>query len=241
MTITYDSSGTPSQITYPNGRSLFYGYDKGRRTYLATDTGYNITYHYDNNENHVTQIRLSNGTNDPIVVVEFLYYASGKLYKKLLGNQQYTIYKYEGLKNRLSEMNTFTSNDILLSSYSYQYDDGGRIVTVKSLDEILNYTYDGSGQLTGWTKSNGESVLFTYDSNGNRISEVINGVKAMYQTNAMNQYIQYNETDSFAFDQNGNLKQKTTKDEIQYLSFNSESRLVETQQDILRCQYDVLL
>ena len=234
VTIAYDSSGAPSQINYPNGRTLDYGYENGRRIYLATDSGYNITYNYDTSGSYVTQIVLSNGTAAPVTVVEFLYYASGRVSRKTLGNRQYTTYKYQGVKNRLSEMNTYTSYDILLSSYLYQYDNEGRIVAVTTLDGTLNYTYDGTGQLTGWTNSNGETVLFTYDSNGNRISEVINGVNATYQTNAMNQYLQFNETDSFVFDQNGNLQKKTTKDGTQLFSFSSESRLLLTQQGTIR-------
>lgn len=241
VNITYDSSGAPIQIAYPNGHKIGYSYDSGRRTSMSIDDGYSITYQYDTSGTHVTQINLLNGTSTSFILVQFSYYSSGKIQRKTLGNQQYTTYKYMGLKGRLSEMNTFTSNDHLLSSYIYQYDDEGRVVSVITLSGTFNYSYDGIGQLTGWTNPSGETTLFTYDGNGNRVSEVTNGVKATYVANVLNQYLQYNETDSFVFDQNGNLKRKTTTDGTQYFNFNSESKLVETHQDILRCNHTLQL
>ena len=237
VNITYDSTGAPIQITYPNGHTIGYSYYNGQRTSMSIDDGYNITYQYDTSGTHITQINLSNGTDTPLMLAQFSYYTSGKIQRKTLGNLQYTTYKYMALKSRLSEMNTYTSNDHLLSSYIYQYDEDGRVVSVTTLSGTFNYSYDGIGQLTGFTNPNGETTFFTYDGNGNRVSQVTNGVKATYIANAMNQYLQYNETDSFVFDQNGNLNQKTTTDGTQYFNFNSESKLTETQRGTLRCNY----
>ena len=231
MQIVYDDNGAPVQVAYSSGRILTYGYNSAnQRVYVADNSGYNVTYSYDG-KSRLSEIR--HGSNGELVAA-FEYGDRGAVIRKSLGNGAYTTYLYLGDTRHLSELRNYLPNGTLSSKFIYAYDRKGKITAMISISGNWTYTYDAIGQLIKWTSPNGDVTEFTYDSRGNRIAHTRNAQQAGYTTNSMNQYTVFNETDTFAYDPNGNLRQKNAGGRTENFVFNSEGKLTETETPDIR-------
>ncbi len=90
--------------------------------------------------------------------------------------------------HRVTEIRHVDKKDKLISSYAYEYDDGGYITkeTINQDGELLvqAYTYDTLGQVETMIVSDkvgkDGTTTYTYDKNGNRISSKKNDEKLDY-------------------------------------------------------------
>lgn len=221
----YYEHGAPQQVSYPNGQSVYYGYNSDyQRSYTADNLGFNISYYY-NEKKLLSEIRNSTSNE---TIVSFEYDVNGKLSRKLLRNGAYTIYNYEEATNRLSSTMNYHSNDTLSSKFEYTYDTKGRVVGIETTAGNWTYKYDPGGQLIGWTDPNGNTEEYGYDGRSNRVFMSVNGQKFGYSTNNMNQYTSFNQT-TFFYDADGNLVRKNTTGYVETYDFDAESRLTQSQ------------
>jgi YD repeat-containing protein len=99
------------------------------------------------------------------------YDVAGHLITTTLPNGVTTTYRYDAA-NRLIDLAHTATDDILLSSYSYELDHtGNRVRVVETLTETthtITYTYDGLYRLTEADYSTGENFQYAYDTVGNR-------------------------------------------------------------------------
>ena len=228
MEIIYSENGMPAKVLYPNGHTLSYGYNnKYQRVYMADNIGFNVTYHYDGKD-RLTEIRQAQ-TGEVIVLFE--YDTTGKVMQKSLGNGAYTLYGYQSGTRRLTELKNCFPNGTLSSMFLYNYDKKGRITSLSSSSGNWTYRYDAEGQLIQWRDPGGVITEYTYDSRGNRIAQTKNQREARYSVNIMNQYTVFDDTDSFMYDQNGNLKRKSAGGKTEHFVFDAEGKLAETETD----------
>ena len=226
MTFTYDDQGLHNRVTYPNGRSIYYGFnDNKQRTFLADGNEYNITYHY-NQKKQLVAVRHADTQES---VVQFEYNSRGLLSRKTLGNGVYTIFTYVNGSTELSSINNFNMSGALMSFYSYDYDAKGRVMRMTTNDGNWTYDYDPAGQMVKSTDPSGDATEYTYDGRSNRVVVSKNGKQSAYETNNVNQYISFNQSDQFSYDENGNLIRKKTGVLDESYSYDGEGRLVQTQ------------
>ena len=225
ITVFYYEHGAPQQVSYPNGRSVYYGYNSDyQRSFTADNLGFNISYHY-NGKKLLSAIR--NSTTDESIV-SFEYDVNGKLSQKILGNGAYTVFAYDGRTRRLSSTMNYHSNHTISSMFEYTYDTKGRVVAVLTTAGNWTYKYDPGGQLVSWNDPYGNSEMYGYDGRSNRVFLTGIGGKFGYSTNNMNQYTSFNQT-QFSYDTDGNLVSKNTAGYVESYGFDAESKLVHSQ------------
>ena len=226
MTFAYDDQGLQNRVTYPNGRSIYYGFnDDKQRTFVADGNGYNITYQY-NRKKQLVAVQHGD-TQEP--VVQFEYNSRGLLSRKTLGNGVYTLFTYVNGSTELSSITNFNMSGAQLSSYCYEYDAKGRVMRMTTNDGSWTYDYDPAGQMVKSTDPSGDATEYTYDGRSNRVVVSKNGKKSAYETNNVNQYMSFNQSDQFSYDANGNLVRKTTGTQDESYSYDAEGKLVQTQ------------
>ena len=231
MEISYDDDGMPQRITYPNERSLVYHYNSRRQRVSLTDnSGLNISYHYDE-KYRLSKISLGESAD---ILAVFEYNSNGQLSQKSLGNGAYTVYSYVSGTRRLSHLKNYLPNGTLHSMFKYRYDNKQRITKLTTTEGDWRYSYDAGGQLVGWTDPSGVSTEYRYDSRGNRIIERVEQMEVSYSVNAINQYMTYNDTSSFKFDENGNLIEKVANSRNEEFSFDPEGKLIATATSLMK-------
>ena len=226
VTIVYDDKGGPQQISYPNGRTVYYGFNSdNQRSYTADNNGYSTVYNY-NRKKQLTAV-MHTSTQQPMA--EFEYNSRGLLSRKTLGNGAFTTFAYVDDTTDLSSITNYDSNGTLSSYYSYDYDVKGRIIQISTIDGNWTFGYDPAGQMIEWTNSDGDVTTYSYDGRSNRVVMTENGRESGYETNNMNQYSSFNQSDQFSYDANGNLIRKVARGRIESFFFDAEGKLIRTE------------
>lgn len=191
-TYAYDAYGrVTGKSTNVGGvnKSVYYGRDnKGRITAITYPSGNVVGMSY--SQGRVTNITL----NGAPLISAIQYFPFGGPESWLLGadaggTKDYTRWIDEN--QRIEKYST------PLGYRGLTFDDGGRITSIKNYQGLQNpvllgtqtFGYDNAGRLTSFSgfTSNGNAQLeinqtqsFTYDSNGNRTSDTLNGVVNTY-------------------------------------------------------------
>ncbi|MBI1915416.1 MAG: hypothetical protein HYS12_11870 [Planctomycetes bacterium] len=239
-TLDYDTADRLVKITYPTGRFLAFTYDAaGRRTQSVDQDGFTVNYQYDAAGRLAG---LADGSGGPIVA--YTYDATGRLSRKENGNGTFTTYEYDQAGQLLHLVN-HAPDDTVQSRFDYTYDALGRRTSMGTVDGMWTYSYDGTGQLTRavFRSTNpdipDQDLQYVYDSVGNRVRVIENGVTTEYTTNNLNQYVTVG-TARLRYDADGNLVEKVDGTEVSRYFYDAENRLVrvETADGTWEYQYD---
>ena len=187
-TWTWNAQGLAATETAPNGTVTTFEYDfRGNLVKSTNALGHVGQYVYDS-ANRVVGSTEPNG-----MVASYTYDARDRLLIKTVGGQGTTTltYKPTGLVETLT----------LPTGLSFIY------------------TYDAAHRLTGWSSNRGESGSFTLDGMGNRTGEQVKnstGAVAWIAARSINNLNRVsartdgpNQTNSFAYDANGELVTET--------------------------------
>jgi len=165
--IVNDSQATITQFEYdPLGRIRSIGHPNA----------YNTLYTY--NKTQVQRVQ-TNGQSLPAAsdsdYAQYEYYPNGMLYKitypkldDINGSYLTSEFEYDDVNRLLSVINKKESQ--ILSSYSYTYDENGNILSQTNAGGTTSYTYDLLDRLETIQYPGGESVEYTYDLRGNRMT-----------------------------------------------------------------------
>lgn len=128
-----------------------------------------------------------------------------------------TTYGYDGM-GRLTSLD-HDQDTTSLASYSWTYDDAGRITQFVSPDGTTDYTYDDFGQLTAADHTYQTDETYTYDATGNR-------TMTGYSTGGNNRLLS-DGTYDYEYDAEGNQTKKTTiaTDDYVVYSWDHNNRL----------------
>ncbi len=210
ISYTYDDTGNRTSVTVPSGTTL-YTYDALNRvkTVTAPDGGM-TAYTYDSVGNRKT-VRYPNGT-----VASYMYDRLNRLIKlenrnisgDLISGYIYTLGP-AGNRERVEELH---SGRVV----NYTYDDLYRLTEEKITDpvhgnETISYTYDSFGNRLSRTDSSG-TVTYTYDDNDRLREETKNGSVTAY-----------------AYDDSGNTLSRSAGTETVTYGYDYENRLVSVQ------------
>ena len=144
--------------------------------------------------------------------------------------------------HRLTELRHMDKQDKLISSYGYEYDDGGYIAkeTIKQDGETLvhTYTYDTLGQVENMTVSDGagkelSKLSYTYDLAGNKLTstETVDGkenqTRFTYDDhNRLTKLESPDGTITYTYDKNGNrIASEKNSEKLDYI-YDTENRLL---------------
>lgn len=221
MTFAYDlDTDWLTRIDYPDDFFFTFEYDNlGRRTKRTDQDGAVTSYSYDNAG------RLDVMTNDANdLIVDYDYDAAGRMILKTLGNGVYTTYEYDAA-GRVTHLVNCDPNNNIRSRFDYTYDAAGRRTSMATLEGTHTYGYDPLGQLVKVNYPARRIVEYIYDSVGNRLEVIDDGVSTPYTTNNMNQYTRVG-SDVYEYDDDGNLIRKINSIITSYI-YDIENRLIE--------------
>ena len=211
----YDAYGNISKMIYPDGSTVSYTYDELDRLTSVTDVkGQKTSYSY-NPAGDLTEVDRGDGTKS------FLTYDKA---------------------HRLTELRHIDKQDKLISSYGYEYDDGGYIAkeTIKQDGETLvhTYTYDTLGQVENMTVSDGagkelSKLSYTYDLAGNKLTstETVDGKESQTRFtyddhNRLTKLEGPDGTITYTYDKNGNrIASEKNSEKLDYI-YDTENRLL---------------
>ena len=211
----YDAYGNISKMIYPDGSTVSYTYDELDRLTSVTDVkGQKTTYSY-NPAGDLTEVDRGDGTKS------FLTYDKA---------------------HRLTKLRHMDKQDKLISSYGYEYDDGGYIAkeTIKQDGETLvhTYTYDTLGQVENMTVSDGagkelSKLSYTYDLAGNKLTstETVDGKESQTRFtyddhNRLTKLEGPDGTITYTYDKNGNrIASEKNSEKLDYI-YDTENRLL---------------
>lgn len=218
---TYDNQDRLTNILQPNGQSVAYSYDaNGNRLTLSPAAGVVTSYAYDD-ANHLV------GVTDPQNgVTTYAYNSAGLRTQKVLPNGVTTNYTYNTL-NRLTGM-VQTKGSNTLASYTYTLDAVGNRLseqsTVNGQSSTASYQYDDAYRLTN-VNSTAYTAVFTYDSTGNRLSQVVNGTTTNYTYNNLDQLLTAGAV-QYGYDGRGNLTSITNGTISTNYSYDAQNRQI---------------
>lgn len=245
----YDADGRLSKVTYPTERDGITG----------------LSYVYDaNGWLQTVKAERTSGTNKTEKTLRsYAYDSYGKIRQikdcqNPLGNGDKTIqrtYTYDSFDRVKTMVYTdLSDSEKVLESYAYEYDKNSNIVkkTEKNdapskqeekIHQTKEYTYDSQGRLTKTVttdhrkKDQKETITYTYDAAGNRLSEDNGSQKTVYTYNGLDQIqrattakgLAVDEVKDYTYDANGNQTAvKSTKTgEIFNYGYDAENRLEE--------------
>jgi RHS repeat-associated protein len=211
-----------TSVSYPNGTGLTFSYNAaGQRSKSVDQTGFTVNYTYDS-AGRLNQ--LTDGSGNTIVI--YIYDANGRLSLKTNGNGTYTTYRYDADGNLMHLIN-YAPSGAVNSRFDYIYNSVGLVTSEATLDGTWIYTYDADGQLVHavFASTNSsvqdQDMAYTYDSMGNRLTSIINGLTTSYISNIINEYTSVGGT-NYTYDGDGNL----TFDGTNTYTYNSLNELI---------------
>jgi RHS repeat-associated protein len=199
FTYTYDLNNHVISTTNPLGKTIAFEYDTEGNRIKVTDQNLNQTsYQYDSLN------RLLSETNPLSLTKSYAYDPVGNRTGVTDAKGNIITYEYDSL-NHLTKIN-YPSG----SAVSFTYDSLGRRLTMTDSQGVSSYTYDKLGRLTQVQGPGQNNTLqYTYDALGNRISLILPGSKTVqYTYDALNRLASIidpnNKTTTYAYDSVGN-------------------------------------
>ena len=135
---------------------------------------------------------------------------------------------YDDTGRRIS-ITHLDGSDVVLANYEYEFDNANRITQQVIDGDVVDYTYDATGQLL--TADHSDSSIpdefYVYDLNGNRVDSHLHG--SDYVTGPNNQLLSDGEF-NYEYDDEGNQVRRTNIEtgEVTEFEYDHENRLVRT-------------
>ena len=220
-THTYDKLNRVDTFTnHLVNKTLDYDFDRfGNREKLVLKEG--ETEVFANTYIHNEQEQLTHLYESPTQFIRFMYYPTGRLKAKdFPGELVQAEYDYFDDGN-FKTIAYKKSDDTVLNSYAYNYDNVGNVDDMTDLQGLHDYGYDKVYQLASATHPSLPAENYTHDSVGNRQISTDHS-DWIYDDN--NRLKAYNGV-SFEYDQNGNTIKKTENGSVINYHYDYANRL----------------
>ena len=194
---TYYQNGLKKTFTGPDGINYAYTYDSNNRLTDIDIPGLGSVAYNNYNWYRPTNITLPGGTTQDIA--------------------------YNSLMRATSIAVDDPGQNVLLD-YQYAYDNMSNILSKVTEHGNYGYGYDDLYRLTAVDNPTLDDEAFTYDAVGNRLTSA--GITGTWTYNQNNELQGYSDA-SYAYDDNGNMIQKTVGGVVTNYVYNVEGRLAE--------------
>src|SRR5581483_8542096 len=155
---TYDAGNRVTSITYPNQRVVTYARDSVGR---------------------ITSVTSTLAGQSKTLVSARTYRPDGLLLSQTYGNSLSEVRQYN-LKGQLTYQSLGTADTRV-----YSYDANGNLTQKQTLPAVGTYGYDPLDRLIDETLTGGVHNTFTYNGNGNRLTDVHGSYEYYWQSNAV--------------------------------------------------------
>jgi len=224
---TPDGAGRITSVTTPNG-TVGYAFDTANRRTSMSVTGTGTWYYTYDAGDRLTQVTNPNSENS-----YFSYDAANRQTGQTNGNSSTVTTTFDSA-NRPTEILHKDSSNNVLADYHYSYDGVGNVSTRTDSDgTVTSFGYDAADQLTSESRDNSHStgydLAYTYDHNGNRLTKVVGtGGGAVTTTNTYGTHDQLltSGSKSYGYDYNGNCTSVTVGSSVTYITYDYENRVV---------------
>jgi len=174
ITLDYNTSNEITSIAEPGGYTLQYAYNSlGQRTQLVQP---GITENYSYNSNGQLS-QITNAANQ--IIAAYTYDTAGRLETQTNENGTWSTYAYDP-DGRTQSIYNYAPSGAISSFYEYTYTPQGWTNTQTTEAGTTSYGYNADGQLTVVVAPEGTITTYTYDKDGDRISQSVNGVNTTY-------------------------------------------------------------
>ena len=226
--LTSDNAGTPDT---PNV-ILSYTYDvDGNRIRVADNSGVTIDSEYGSRNQLLSKTWFGGEVDDARIEYDFdaaLREIEARRYRDTDGTTEIgsteTVYDDTGRRISITHLD---GSDLVLANYEYEFDNANRITRQVIDDDVVDYTYDATGQLL--TADHSDPAIpdefYVYDLNGNRIDSHLHG--SDYVTGPNNQLLSDGEF-NYEYDDEGNQIRRTDIEtgEVTEFEYDHRNRLI---------------
>jgi RHS repeat-associated protein len=214
VSVSFDNRGRVTSTTDVFNQVVGYGYDaNGNRTQLTLGQTTSATYQYD------VLNRLTQLTDTQSAATTYSYDATDKMASRTLPNGAAASYQYDGI-DRLTRLQ-HVKGATTVADYQYQYNAASNITQLVEQAGTHNYSYDVINRLTSAAHPNSSAESYTYDAVGNRTSS---HQSTTYSYQPFNRVVTVG-SNSYSYDSNGNLTQKTDSSGTWAYNWDYENRL----------------
>ncbi|MDR0491454.1 MAG: DUF6531 domain-containing protein, partial [Oscillospiraceae bacterium] len=237
--IKRDKFGRVQKVTDFDGKTVEYKWDAlGRRQGIVYPDQTNVGYEWS------AAGRLV-GVTSQSGITQYRYNQSGRLSERLMLGGLTAKYETDSM-GRLTSL-IYSQGSKVLDRFHYAYDPVGNITEIEKYragletdSGIYSYSYDRLGRLVE-AESEQDLRQYRYDSLGNRVASLQNGVETKYSYNARNQLIREQEGSAirdYSYDRRGNLSQ-VMEDGLVKASymFDATNRMTQAATDEGRIEY----
>ncbi|XP_064637828.1 uncharacterized protein LOC135494016 [Lineus longissimus] len=233
VNIDYDEYGQPVRVEHSDGHAVIYSWNALRQVTAIRTTNYSVSYGY-NSHGKLVLVK-DELTASPLA--QFEYDPSGQLSRKTLGNGDYTTYAYHSVTKRINSLTNFYKNGTVASYFRTTFNNRGQRRRMETARGVWTYNYDAGGQISSWTKPNGEVTNLDYDKVLNRLVVTKGVLTTTYKHNDLNQMTSV-DTLKLQYDHSGNLVYKENADGSRLrLRFNSINQLVKLDNEKYSCNF----
>ncbi len=174
VTNTYEeNNGNLIKSTYGNGDSTNYTYDELDRVKTVVMDNHNMINYYDNVGNLVK-------VKDTNFIYSYGYDIANKINGYKIGvdnNSSFWDINYKFDNNDNITQRNYLLNGDKQESISYSYNSDDEVIKVNFDSDSLNYKYDYLGRLISKDINNQNKQEFTYITQGNKTSNIVDSVK----------------------------------------------------------------
>lgn len=204
---TFDNQNRLTKETIPGGKTNTYGWDPTGNLISFADAGGTVTYHY-NNANELTSLTDPNSKQ-----TTFAYDNDHNRTQTNYPNSISQTVTYDPSDRITSIIGKNTVSGAIITSLTYSYGSGSDTMLRQSVTDNVSgqtttYGYDYANRLAS-AVSPAHSYQYSYDPDGNRTSETVDGVTTNASYDNADELTQYGST-SFSSDANGDLLKTAT-------------------------------
>jgi RHS repeat-associated protein len=229
-TYSYDDANRLTSVTAPTTGTVSYGYNNaGQRTSLTYPSTHEVTYGYNGRG------ELGTVTDWLMGVTTYSYDPAGRLTGIEYPNGVTGTLDYDDA-DRLTAI-AYADGMTALETISYVMNAVGMRTNMTDTSGSTNYTYDALYRLTEVEYPNSDVTEYGYDAVGNRTSLTINGGTPIANTyNAANE-LTASGSDSYSYDENGNLLSKTVNSVTTDYTWDALNRMVGLDDGMMTASY----
>jgi RHS repeat-associated protein len=230
-TYSYDDANRLTSVSAPTTGTVNYGYNEaGQLTSLTYPSTHQVTYGYNSRGELETVTDWLSG------ITTYTYDPAGRMTEIEYPNDVIGEFAYDDA-DRLTAIE-YLDGMTSLETISYVLNAVGMRTSMTGSSGTTDYTYDALYRLTEVEYPNSDLTEYGYDAVGNRTSLTIDGSTPITNTYNDANALTASGSDSYSYDENGNLETQTVNNVTTDYTWDAVNRLIELDDGTTVASYD---